>query len=78
MFIGEAFHALQFDNKHIFDQDVGIVCSYVLALIGDAKRRPPRSPDTTKLKFPKQGTLVQLFEESGAYERVWASAFIGG
>ena len=48
MFIAEAFHALQFDNKHIFDQDVGIVCSYVLALIGDAcpEALIPRSPSS--------------------------------
>ena len=92
MFIGEALHALQFDNEQVFDQDVGIVFSNILALITDDKRCLSGSPDATKPEFSKQGTLVHLFEEScpqgigdlkdGAYhaisERIWASVFIGG
>lgn len=91
MFIGEALHAFQFDNEHAFDEDIGIVFSNVLALIVNGERRLRSSLDATKREFPKQATLVHLFEESGAQgigdlqdggyhalrERIWTSAFIG-
>ena len=52
MFIGEALHALQFDNEHAFDEDIGIVFSDVLALIVNGKRRLSGSLDATKREFP--------------------------
>jgi hypothetical protein len=33
VFIGEALYALQFDNEHAFDEDIGIVFPNVLALV---------------------------------------------
>jgi hypothetical protein len=33
VFIGEALHAFQFDNAHVFDQDIGIVFANIVTLI---------------------------------------------
>jgi hypothetical protein len=52
VFIGEALHALQFDNQHVFDQDIGIVCSDVLALIADGKRRLRGSREYHEAQVP--------------------------
>ena len=68
VFMGEALHAFQFDNEHVFDQDIGIVFSNIMTLIADGKRRLRGGPDATKPEFSQQGTLVDLFPESGAQE----------
>ncbi len=65
MFTGEALYALQFDNQHVFHQDVGIVFSDVLALVVDRKRRLGRSPDPSESEFPQQGTSVDFLQETG-------------
>ena len=38
MLHGEVLHALQFDNQHVFDEDIAIVFSNLLALIADDQR----------------------------------------
>jgi len=89
VFVGQAFHALQVDNEHVFDEYVAVVFSNILAFIADGKRCLRGSPDAPQAEFPKSGALV--FEESrtpdmgdlqnGAdhpfSERIRASAFIG-
>ena len=54
--IGEVIHAFQFDNEHVFDQDIGIVFSNIPAFIADGKRGLSGSPDAPKGEFPKQST----------------------
>ena len=60
--------------------------------MADGKRRLRGGSNATKPEFPQQGTLVDLFQESGAQEvgnlkygayyalgkRIRASVFIGG
>ena len=64
VFVGQAFHAFQFDNEHVFDEYVAVVFSNILAFIADGKRCLCGSPDAPQAEFPKQGALVYLFEES--------------
>ena len=92
MFIREALHALQFDNEHVFNQDICVVFSNVLTFVADAKWRLRDGADATNCKFLQPGLLVYLFEKSGAQdigdfkdrvdhtlsERIGTSAFIGG
>jgi hypothetical protein len=92
VFIGEVLHTLEFDNEHVFDQDIGVVSSNIPSLIANGKRCLTGSPNAPETEFLKQGTFVHLFEESRAQDigdlkdcayhalgkRIWASAFIGG
>jgi len=47
VFLGEALYALQFDNEHVFNQDIGIVFANVVTLIADDQRRLRGGPDAT-------------------------------
>jgi hypothetical protein len=65
VFIAKALRALQFDNEHVFNQDVRTVFSNILALIADDKLSLTASPDATKPEFPEQSPLINLLKESG-------------
>ena len=34
----QAFDAFQFDHQHVFNKDIGVVFSHILALIGNRER----------------------------------------
>ena len=34
----QAFDAFQFDHQHVFNKDIGVVFSHILALIGNGER----------------------------------------
>ena len=59
---------MRLDNEYIFDQDVGVVFSNILALIADGKRSLSGGPDAAESEFPQQGTLVHLFKKSSAQD----------
>jgi hypothetical protein len=65
MLLAEAIHAFQLDDELLPDHQVGDVFPHVLALVANRKRHLGPGAYATQCKFPEQGALIDLLQESG-------------
>ena len=66
MFVGETLGAFQFNEKYIFNQQIGKVLPYAMALVSHGKRDFDGGSHTSKADLVKQSTLVNLLKETRA------------
>ena len=63
---GEAVGAFELDEEDVFDEKVGEIVADVVTFVDDGQRGLGGGADAAEGEFLQQGSLVDLFEETGA------------
>ncbi len=64
MRVGNVVHTLQFHDDLLLDHQVGHVFAHVLPFVANWRRNLSLGAHTTKRKLPKQGSFIDLLQES--------------
>ncbi len=62
----QAFDAFQFDHQHVFDKDIGVIFSHILALVSNGEGSLGDGLNTEEAQFFQECALVNLLEETGS------------
>jgi hypothetical protein len=60
----KTLHAFEFNDQHVFDEDVCEIFSDILAFVAYIERSLSNSADTTKFEFDKQRALLDAFKKA--------------
>ena len=63
MLVGQALHALQFDDKLFFDYQIGHILANISSFLTDWEGDLRLGGDTSQGKLVKQGALVNLLKK---------------